>query len=108
LAIRNLTVSHFLPTVILGGLNRWGKSDIGFPHSGQGYVCSEPLSNGLLSVNLHAKQTFLCPITFFVVLSSKLPHNGSGIAEGGEINEQMLSFAPQLAKPFFCLLTYNF
>lgn len=34
--------------------------------------------------------------------------NGLGIAEGGEIKEQMLSSAPQLAKPFFCLLIYIF
>jgi len=39
---------------------------------------------------------------------SKVAYNGSGIAEGGEIKEQMLSSAPQLAKPFFCLLIYIF
>ena len=38
----------------------------------------------------------------------KIATNGLGIAEGGEIKEQMLSSAPQLAKPFFCLLIYIF
>jgi hypothetical protein len=30
-----------------------------------------------------------------------IAHNGLGIAEGGEINGQMLSLAPQLAKSSF-------
>ena len=34
--------------------------------------------------------------------------NGLGIAEGGEIEAQKLNLAPQLAKPFFCLLIYIF
>jgi len=34
--------------------------------------------------------------------------NGPGIAEGGEIEAQKLNLAPQLAKPFFCLLIYIF
>ena len=34
--------------------------------------------------------------------------NVLGIAEGGEKEAQMLTLAPQLAKPFFCLLIYIF
>ncbi len=36
-----------------------------------------------------------------MLVSFTMPANGLGIAEGGEIKEQMLSSAPQLAKPFF-------
>jgi hypothetical protein len=39
---------------------------------------------------------------------SKITANVFGIAEGGEIEARSFNFAPQLAKPFFCLLTYKF
>ena len=47
-------------------------------------------------------------INFLRLVGQNMSANGSGIAEGGEIEAQMLNLAPQLAKPFFCLLIYIF
>lgn len=38
----------------------------------------------------------------------KMADNGSGIAEGGEIEAQKFNLVPQLAKPLFYLLIYIF
>jgi hypothetical protein len=47
-------------------------------------------------------------IIFVAFFSGCITANGSGIAEGGEIEALKLNFVPQLAKPFFYLLIYIF